>query len=309
LGLAQVAMNLRTGGHFDAVMATIDQMIAILRKEEQDDIAHRDRCQTSQNKNKNEMEDLSHSIAKTETAIERLDTKASELKSQIDTLDSEINSTKTDMAELLDLRNDASAAFVQSLKDDADAIALIEKAIVILTKFYDRNKIELSLARKTDPSYTVDKDKAPETVWEGEGGNYGGRSSESGGVIAILHLIKEDIEMEMKTAREEDASAQKDYLAQNGAMKADLDSQVTTKTAKEVELADTNKKIDDKETFKSEEKADLEGETATNKALYSDCSWVDTHFETRRTKRKTEISGLEDAKSYLAGVAAGDEVF
>ena len=42
---------------------------------------------------------------------------------------------------------------------------------------------------------------------------------------------------------------------------------------------------------------------------YSDCSWVETHFETRREKRQAEMAGLTDAKSYLSGVEAGDEVF
>merc|ERR1712187_445856 len=133
--------------------------------------------------------------------------------------------------------------------DDQDAIALIQQAIVMLTKFYKTNNIPLSLAQKSEPNYTIDEDKAPETVWEGA--NYGGRMSESGGVIAILSMIIEDLEMEMKTARKEDASAQKDYLAQNAAMKAELDDQVATKTASEVELADIKAKIQDEESFKA----------------------------------------------------------
>merc|ERR1719450_1131589 len=138
-------------------------------------------------------------------AIERMDTKAGELESDIGTLEGEINSTKTDMAELLAMRNQASAAFVQSLKDDQDAVALIEEAIVILTKFYKTNNIQLSMAQKTDPSYSHDEDKAPETTWEGA--NYGGRMTESGGIISILSMIKEDLEKEMKIARSEDTSA------------------------------------------------------------------------------------------------------
>ena len=42
------------------VVFMIDQMIADLRKEEQDDVDHRDRCENSQNKNSNEKEDLEH---------------------------------------------------------------------------------------------------------------------------------------------------------------------------------------------------------------------------------------------------------
>ena len=39
----------------------------------------------------------------------------------------------------------------------------------------------------------------------------------------------------------------------------------------------------------------------------TDCKWVKTHFESRRDKRKTEMQGLVDAKSFLAGVDSGDD--
>jgi len=49
--LLELAAKVKAGGHFDAVIASIDQMIQLLRKEEQDDIQHRDRCQNSDKKN------------------------------------------------------------------------------------------------------------------------------------------------------------------------------------------------------------------------------------------------------------------
>merc|ERR1719401_2832802 len=112
-------------------------------------------------------------------------------------------------------------------------------------------------------------------------------------------MIKEDLEKEMQIARSEDAAAQNDYIAQNSALTSDLDTQVTTKTATEVELADVKATIQDKEAFKTREHADLTSEEEKKAALYTDCSWVDTHFDSRRAKRKTEISGLEEAKAYL----------
>merc|ERR1719487_817712 len=130
LQLAEVAVMLRTGGHFDKVIEAIDQMTAILRKEEQDDIAHRDRCQVSENKNTNDMDDLNHSIDRSEQALQKMEGTKTELQGKISTLEDEINATKTDMLELLAMRNEASADFVQALKDDQDAIALLDQAIV-----------------------------------------------------------------------------------------------------------------------------------------------------------------------------------
>merc|ERR1712190_597886 len=45
LQVARIAAEVRVGGHFDKVLVMIDKMIELLRKEEQDDIEHRDRCE------------------------------------------------------------------------------------------------------------------------------------------------------------------------------------------------------------------------------------------------------------------------
>ena len=77
----------------------------------------------------------------------------------------------------------------KALKDDADAVALIAKAIVSLSQFYKNDKIPLELVQhKKEPEYSVDQDEAPDTTWSG--GDYGGRKGESGGIIAILEATQ-----------------------------------------------------------------------------------------------------------------------
>jgi hypothetical protein len=159
------------------------------------------------------------------------------------------------MKELLDFRNKEEADFRQALKDDTDALALLKKAIVALSEFYKRNKIPLpELVQKKAPEYAQDADKAPETSWSGS--DYGGRKSESGGIIAILEMLVEDTEKEMKEGRADDADAQEKYLKQNGALQDSLDSQEETKTNTETELADLEEKISSYEKHKNEKKAD-----------------------------------------------------
>jgi len=305
--LAKLAYLLKTGGHFDAVITAIDEMTKILREEEQDDITHRDRCQGSQNKNGNDIEDAEHNIAKTESNLQRMEGVSNELKDKVNTLDGEINATGEDMATLLKMRNKESKEFVQSLADDTDAIALLNKAIVEISAFYTRNKIPLELAqKKEEPEYSIDQDKAPETVWDAAG--YEGRKSETGGIVAILHMLVEDLDIEMGDARKADADAQKQYLDQNGSMQKSLDASKASKSATEVELADLGAKMNEADEYKGREGKDLEGQNSAKAALSTDCAWVETHFESRRTKRKTEIDGLTEAKAYLAGVEAGTEV-
>merc|ERR1719331_3449823 len=137
-------------------------MISLLRKEEQADIEHRDRCENSQNANGNELDDLAHDIKKTEASLKRMGNTKSELEDEIGALEKEIAATKKDQKELLDFRNKEEADFRQALKDDADALALLKKAIVALSEFYTRNKMPVPELIQKAPEYTKDADKAPE---------------------------------------------------------------------------------------------------------------------------------------------------
>merc|ERR1740130_2615597 len=71
--VAKIAVEVKTGGHFDKVIIMVDEMMVVLRKEEADDIAHRDRCENSENANKNELADLAADIQKTKNSIKRME--------------------------------------------------------------------------------------------------------------------------------------------------------------------------------------------------------------------------------------------
>merc|ERR1711920_1013956 len=126
VSLVELAAEVQTGGHFDKVIESIDKMIAFLRKEEQADIDHRDRCQGAENKNTNDMEDLNHEIDRSDKEIKRLEGISKELQTKIDATEADIKATIKDMETLLQMRNDQHAEFVQALKDDNDAIELLE---------------------------------------------------------------------------------------------------------------------------------------------------------------------------------------
>ena len=93
---------------------------------------------------------------------------------------------------------------MQSLWDDQAAIDVLAKGIEALTAFYKSNKLPLEPMQ--EPEYTVDKDKAPETSWEG--GNSGGKKGHTGGIISFPIMLKEDLENGMMVAKKDDAEAQ-----------------------------------------------------------------------------------------------------
>jgi len=299
IALAQIAAKVKTGGHFDEIIVSIDKMIALLRKEGEEDQAHKDRCQTGTTKNKEEAEDLEGDVKKTQNELEIANRAKSEQQAELNSIEDQIKTTQNEMDDRLEMRNKEEQAFKKALKDDADAIALLSDAIVAITTFYKTNKIPLGLLQKKEPEYTIDQDKAPETSWEG--GNYGGTTSETGGIVAILGMLKEDFEMDMKTGRQDDADAQAAYQKDLDAMKATMEALLTSKIAAETAIADLATKIADLEEHLGIKNADLTDANAMGDALKNDCAWVETHFDSRAEKRQKEIDGLTDAKGYLAG--------
>jgi len=306
VAMASLAAEVKTGGHFDKIMVMIDKMIGDLRKEEQSDIAHRDRCQSSEGKNKNDMEDLENDINKHSDDIGRLEDKETELKATIQSIESQITETKNAMKESLDIRNEEMATFKQAMKDDADAVQVIKMAIGALAKFYKKNKIPLGFVQQ-EPAYTVNEDQAPTTSFDKEGGAYGGRKGESGGIISIMEMIMEDTENEMKVSQQDEADSQAAYEKNRGKMRKTLEAQQTSKTEGEKVLAATQSKIADTEEAKSSAAADLAEEQALEGTLGNDCAWVEEHFDSRREKRKAEIDGLVDAKNFLSGAGSDDD--
>jgi peptidoglycan hydrolase CwlO-like protein len=310
LNIGKLASTVKTGGHFDKVITSIDSMIAVLRQEEADDIAHKDRCERAENKNANDLADAEHEMKKSGDALERMGDKKGELEASILQLEKDIANTKDDMRELLEMRNEASKEFKQAMLDDTLAIGLLEKAIEALSAFYKRNKISMDgFLQKDDPEYTVDKDKAPTLSYEGTrtdggvsgGAAYGGRKGETGGIVAIITMLKEDLEKEVNQGKLDNEEAEKQYEEQRGSLKKSLDTQEETKITTEQELATLEGKMRDIQEYSEQKSADMVAEKSMANTLVSDCDWVKTHFDSRREKRKTEMDGLEEAKNFLAG--------
>merc|ERR1719191_1430901 len=253
-------------------------MIGVLRAEEKEDNEHRDRCENGENANKNELEDLAANIEKTKKSIKRM-------KNTADELEGDIKATKKDMAELLKMRNEEVAEFRQALKDDSDSVALLKKAIVALSKYYKNNKIAMpELLQKRSPEYAEDADKPPDATFASSDS----RKSETGGILAILEMLVEDLEKEMAEGRADDADAEAKYDKQNGALQESLDAQNAEKASTEKELGDLEEKIATYEKHQKQKEDDEKAEEETKDSLATDCTWVKTHFKTRREKRKVE---------------------
>jgi len=272
--IAKIAAKLKNGGHFDKMLKIIDDMIALLRREEQEDIEHRDRCEGAINKNGNDKADAEAAITKAQNEITRLGDEKTALQTKIGDLEDDIDDTEKEMRDTLRMRNKEKAEFETALQDDAQAVALLEEAMTWLTKFYKDNKIPLGLLSKSVGApapafaYTVDPDKAPDTVWGNK--DYKGKTQETVGLVAIIGMIKEDVEREMQVARKEEKEAQADYEKQRAALTAVLDADIEAKITVEKELAVVEGKITDQEETKGQRTDDKNAEIGLKTGIDKD---------------------------------------
>merc|ERR1719373_409684 len=102
-------------------------------------------------------------------------------------------------------------------------------------------------------------------------------------------MIKEDLEKEMLTARQEDAQAQTQYESDLGhfnkvmsALAAKIAEIKAIKAGKEEEMANLEEHKEMKET-------DLAAEEEVKASLEEKCAWVEMAFDSRREKRKAEM--------------------
>jgi len=295
LQLAQIAVSAKTGGHFDDVIAMIDKMIVTLREEEQEDIAHRDRCEGKQNANKNSKEDYQHVIDKAEAEIERLVEAIKNKEDEISGYEKHQGEVKGTIKDLDAQRAKEKAAFVKAQKADQDSIDLLEKAKSELGKFY-RDTSALQVAAK----------RQPETNWQG--GDYKGSTGEARGVISILDMLVEDITKEMKSQGQDEIDAQVEYEKSHKECTDCIRTLEKKKVAAGVELADLKSDKQDQTEKKEGAEDDLSNEEKMEKAIAEDCNWVESHFDKRRTSRKAEIDGLNDAKDFLAGAGTDSDL-
>lgn len=263
-------------------------MVKLMRQEQQDDIEHRDWCEGEKNMAANKQESLSYDMEQLTNKINRLNNKKSELGNNINNTLSEMTEVELSMNESKDARNEENAAFRQAMKDDADAVDLLGKAIEVLAAIYP------SLLQQPGT------DNEPES-WAGGKAEYGGRQAEGGGIVSILEMIREDVENEMKIARKEEGEAMAEYEKQRSENTASLRALEAKKSALEQEEAAVDKKIAETEAnhFDTEE-----AHTATEdyvEDLKPNCDWVSQTFDTRKEQRDAEIKGLQDAKSILSG--------
>merc|ERR1719428_2557862 len=287
--LSAIAVRCRLDA-FTRVKKAIDDMIAQLLKEKEDEIKHKDFCVDDFNTNQLETE-------KKDREKTDLTAKIEDLKMTIETLTKEIEALKAEIAEMqLQLkragedREVENKEFQLTVADQRATQKLLQQALTVLKGFYEKGAAASLVQKKAEPA-----GPPPPGFKEYK------TSAAAGGVMGMIQQIINDAKaMEAETIRaEEDAQkAYEDFVKETNASIEAASKAIVNKSE---EKAKAEADLVEAEDSLSAVELELEQLGNYKLQLHQSCDFVLKNFEIRQTARDEEIEALKQAKAILSG--------
>jgi len=290
---------------FTEVISAIDTMLSDLKTEEETDLANKERCEKERMENTQEAKMTSKEIDTNTETIDRLTASIDAANKTIKELVAEIDDLNDQKTEAGDQRTKENTEYLGAKSDDEKAVELVERAVTVLQGFYEREGLNLAQIRrvKQEPFVTAgEAPTPPPTTFEG---GYGGAKGESNGIIAILTLIKEDIEKDITKATADEEEAVKAYDALVADIDASISSLEKTKSDTEGTMAEDESARTGEKGERTSNQEDLDSTLEFLKEIAPGCDFIAVNFETRLKNRQAEVDGLNKAKAILQGANFG----
>jgi len=315
---------------FEKVVAMIDEMSGVLRKEQVDDDNKKEYCNVQFDSLDDKKKGLERSVSDSEKAIEDSKEAISTLSSEISALEDAIKALDKSVAEATEQRKEENEDFTTLMAQDTAAKELLGVAKNRLNKFYnpklyvappkrelsEEDRIAVNMGGTAPPTpapggiagtgitvfadVSVHSQTAPPAAPEAPGA-FKKKSEESNGVIAMMDLLIADLDKEMTTAETEEKDAQADYeqMQKDAADKRAADSKSLTEKA--AAKGDTEAQL---QAHKDAHKADSSELMATLQVIqqtHAECDWLLQYFDVRKEARDGELEALSKAKAVLSG--------
>merc|ERR1719428_685149 len=326
LDLLEMALHGKKIG-FEKVIKMIDDLIALLAKEQLEDDKKKEWCTSELDSMDDKKKALEHDISDLEKAIADAGETIATLKSEIEALEDAIKALDKSVEDATEQRKAEHAEFVETTAANNVAKDLIGFAKNRMNKFYNPKlykpppKRELSEEERitTNMGGTLAPTDAPGGI-AGTGIGlisehqqeapppppeanlaYKNKGQGSGGVIAMMDLLIADLDKENTEMEVTEKDAQGDYekfMADAASQRAEDSKAITDKEASKASLEEEMEV--NKASLKDNQMALMETEKAIME-LHQECDWLLSKFDLRKEARAGEVEALKKAKAVLSG--------
>jgi chromosome segregation ATPase len=318
---------------FSKVLKMVDDMVALLKKEQKDDLESRDWCTGEFDKSSDEKKD-------TEAKVASLDSTIAEVRDSIASLAQEIGNTKqkiadldTSVAEAGAQRQAEHSEFEAQQQLNTAAVQLIFKAKNRLQKFYNPGQYVAPAAREMtreeqilqgagqDVELTAQPQMiagTTQTVFIQEHsfsaveaeveppvspktGSYKSSGQKGSSVMALMDMLTKEVETDMQEAEHGEKTASRDYEALIADAQETKAQDTKTVITSEASKADLEAQLDEAKNGHSLASDQLSQVKTYIGELHGSCDFITANFDARKEARTNEIDGLGNAKAVLSG--------
>merc|ERR1719343_1646858 len=274
---------------FERVKKAIDDLIAELLKQKEDEIKHKDFCVDELNENQLETEKKERDKSDTELLISELEAHIKKLTEEIEALKAEIAEAQLQLKTAGEQRDEANKEFQLTVADQRETQKLLKAALGVLEEFY--GKASASFLQRQEP---VGPPPPPGFA------DYK-KHEGSVGVMKMITQIAEDAKAMEAAALKAEEESQAAYVAFVEETNALIDAKEKEIINKEEEKAKTEAELVKQKGILDSIIADLEKLSDYNAQLHKSCDFVLKNFDLRQTARDEEVEALKQAKAILSG--------
>jgi septal ring factor EnvC (AmiA/AmiB activator) len=312
----------------DGIIKMIDDLIAVLAKDQADDDAKKEYCTAELDKSDDSKKALDHTIADLETAIADAEETIATLKTEIEALDDGIRALDKEVAESTETRKEEHEAFVADLAANTAALDLLKFAQNRLNKLYNPKLYKPPPKRELTEAERITVNNggtlAPTEAPGGIGGTgitvltqeapapppevdltYNKNSGGNNAITEMMNMLMGDLEKTITEMKTNEKDAQEDYetfIADSADKRAEDSKAITDKEGSLAELE--GELLSNQEALKAK-KYELMDVEKYIMELHKECDWIMKNYDLRKSARAGEVDSLKNAKATLSGADFG----
>eukprot|EP00933_Yihiella_yeosuensis_P071394 TRINITY_DN795_c0_g1_i1.p1 TRINITY_DN795_c0_g1~~TRINITY_DN795_c0_g1_i1.p1 ORF type:complete len:686 (-),score=225.42 TRINITY_DN795_c0_g1_i1:100-2118(-) len=303
--LVALAMSAKLDS-FTRVKASIDEMIAALTKESQDEVKHKDWCVEELHQNDLVTQEKTRTRTKLAAKMENIKSDISEASTEIEKLKGEVSETQKQLQLAAQNREEENKEFQLVVREQRETQRLLSQAVSLLGAVYNAQEGSLVQVAKAQEGSLVQVAKAKFMSFIGAKEappsfkTYEKSSSGTGVMSMLQQLIYDSKAMETEALAAE-RSAQSSYESTSKETSASLASKTKVITDKSGEIAKAKGNMLETKESQTGTVKTLSQLATTAFDLHESCDFVMKEFDAVQAARSEEIDALKQAKSYLAG--------
>jgi len=260
---------------FAKVKGLINDMIAQLMKEAEEEAAHKGYCDKEMAETKAKKEELTDEITALTTKIDKMSADSAKLKEEVAVLSKELADLEKSQREMDTLREEENTAYVKNKAEMEEGLEGIKLALKVLREYYAKGASFLQKA---------------------EGA--------AAGIIGMLEVVESDFAKglaEIIAVEEAAAAAYEKQTKENEIAKTTKEQDVKYKTK---EAKGLDKAVVEQTTDREGLQTELDAVLDYWSKIQEQCVAKVEPYEERKKRREAEIAGLKEGLAILEGEAA-----